>query len=80
MTEAEWLTGTDLSALLTERIARRGKDKRRLRLFSIACCRQLGRWVINERLWKCLAASERYADGKLKDRGLDNWTAEANKS
>jgi hypothetical protein len=80
MTEAEWLASTDLAALLTERTARLGKDKRRLRLFSIACCRQLGRWVHNERLWKCLDASERYADGKLKDAGLDHWTAEANKS
>jgi hypothetical protein len=80
MTEGEWLTCTDVLALLAEPTAHGEKAKRRLRLFSIACCRRLSRWIVNPRLLKCLEASERYADGKLKDSGLDHWTAEANKS
>src|SRR5258708_21708567 len=80
MTDGEWLTSTDVLALLAEPTANARQQQRRLRLFSIACCRQLSRWIINERLWKCLEASERYADGKLKDSGLDRWTAEANKA
>ena len=79
MTEAQWLVSTNALALLAESALETEKQKRRLRLFSIACCRQLARWVVNERLWKCLEASERYADGRLKDSGLDHWTAEANK-
>ncbi len=80
MTEGEWLTCPDVLALLAEPAVNDPRQRRRLRLFSVACCRRLSRFIDDERLWKCLDASVRYADGKLKDSGLGRWTAEANKS
>jgi hypothetical protein len=80
MTEDQWPASADAGALLARLTAEAKRHRRRLRLFSVACCRRLGRWIINERLWKCLDAAERYADGRLKDSGLDHWTAEANRS
>lgn len=78
MTEAEWLTSEDLAALLRwDHVRRR---RRKLRLFSCGCCRQLGRWLKNPRLMDALAGSERYADGLIKDAGLARWALESNRA
>jgi hypothetical protein len=77
MTEEEWLAGTDLGALL--RWDRVRRSRRKLRLFSCACARQLEPWFQNPRLLKALDASERYADGLIKDAGIGKWNAETNR-
>jgi hypothetical protein len=79
--EGEWLASTDLAALLRcEQVRGRTKRlQRRLRLFSCACARQLEPWFKNPRLLKALDASERYADGLIKDAGIGKWNAETNK-
>jgi len=81
VTEGEWLASTDLAALLRcEQVRGRTKRlQRRLRLFSCACARQLEPWFKNPRLLKALDASERYADGLIKDAGIGKWNAETNK-
>jgi hypothetical protein len=81
VTEGEWLASTDLAALLRceEVRGRTRRLQRRLRLFSCACARQLEPWFKNPRLLKALDASERYADGFIKDAGIGKWNAETNK-
>lgn len=78
MTADEWEATADLGAMLALRPVR--TRKRKLRLFAVGCCRQLGKWVRDPALWDALAACERYADGQLKESGLARWVAAANRA
>ena len=61
MTEQEWLACTDPTPMLA---FLRGKaSDRKLRLFAVACCWQLGYLLRDKRSKKAIKASERYADG-----------------
>src|SRR5262245_43693424 len=75
MTEGEWLAASDPAAMVQCDLVR--PQARKVRLCGIGCCRQLG--ITNPRQLKALDAAERYADGLLKDRGLDNWTLQMNR-
>src|SRR5262245_26739979 len=61
MIEKEWLTGGDPEAML--QFLRETATDRKLRLFAVACCRQV--WpLLNQWAQSCVEVSERFADGK----------------
>jgi hypothetical protein len=79
MTEQEWLASTDPAAMLAwlteahKPAALRAAmpTDRKLRLFAVACCRQVWRHL-NEGARESVLVAERHADGQAtsKDRGL----------
>jgi hypothetical protein len=66
MTEAEWLTSDNLTAMLRFLIGRASCRKKRL--FACACCRDIWPLLTDERSRRAVEVSERYADG-LADAG-----------
>src|SRR5687767_14697267 len=76
MTEAEWLMPGDLRAHVEFQAAR--QQARRLRLFSVACCRQLEPWMDEPKLFEALARAERVADGELSDSTIAKWRRKVN--
>src|SRR5947209_20477226 len=91
MTAAEWLTSTDLGAML-EMLKGKGSD-RKWRLFAVACSRRIAHLMRDEQCHKALDVAERFADGKATVKelaaarhqagisarlgGLDQWNYEA---
>ena len=69
MTEVEWLTCTEPTAML--RFLRRGADERKLRLFACACCRRAWPQLTDERCRQAVEVAERYANGLATDRELE---------
>lgn len=68
MTEAEWLACDDPTAMLP---LLRGKgDERKLRLFAVACCRELWNDIHDERCRRAVEFAERHADGCADDLEL----------
>jgi hypothetical protein len=68
MTEEEWLACTDPEALLT---FLRGKaSDRKLRLFTVACCRRIWGHLKNELGRRAVEVSECYADGLADKKEL----------
>src|SRR4051794_40285495 len=67
MTEADWLNSTDPQAMLAF-LQRTGQaSERKLRLFAMACCRQL--WDrLAVRAGEAIQTGERYADGVAGER------------
>lgn len=64
MTEAEWLSCTDPQPML--KYLRRRASERKLRLFSVACCRQI--WSLLDQIGKqAVECAERYADADATD-------------
>src|SRR5579859_3728575 len=62
MKEQEWLTSSDIRSMLEFVAAERKADNRRLRLFSVACCRRHWECFPDERSRTAIEVSERYAD------------------
>jgi hypothetical protein len=63
VTEEQWLTCTDPTAML-EVLRTSGKaNDRKLRLFAVACERHIGHLFEDKRAWKTLEFAERFADG-----------------
>jgi hypothetical protein len=61
MTEAQWLACTDPDAALRQ--VRRRASQRKLRLFAVACCRQV--WhLLDPKHHESVAVAERFADGE----------------
>jgi hypothetical protein len=68
MSESEWLTCADPRKMLA---FLHGKaNNRRLRLFACACCRRMGRWLVEERSRAAVEVAERYADDEADEREL----------
>jgi hypothetical protein len=63
MTEEKWLTTTGTAGMF--RVPQVASDARKLRLFGVACCRQVPEWSEDARVAAALAAAEEFADGKL---------------
>ena len=77
MTESQWLSPGNLTEHVDFLYAR--KHRRKLRLFSIACCRQLSRWIDEPRLFDALLRAELFADGELSDSTIGKWRRTVNK-
>ncbi len=78
MTESDWATSTDVTAMLAF-LRDRGASDRKLRLFAVACCRgtgppvhqhDLGRGEV-ERLWRAIRVAEQFADGSPQVTAAD---------
>jgi hypothetical protein len=68
MTEADWLACTEPQRMLA---FLRGKvSDRKLRLFAVACCRQVCDLIMDERSFQAIDAAEHYADGLISDEVL----------
>jgi hypothetical protein len=61
MTEAEWLVCGDPTKML--RFLRGKASDRKLRLFTVACCRRVGYLLTDARSRDAIETGERYADG-----------------
>ena len=60
MTEAEWLAATDPEPML--QFVRDKTSDRKLRLFGVACCRRVARWMTDKRSLHAVDISEQFAD------------------
>jgi hypothetical protein len=70
MTEAEWLAATDTVAMLAH--LDRPKPDRRIRLYDIACCRDLKQLLPEQASLDGLDWAERFADGSAsRDEAYD---------
>lgn len=70
MTEAEWLTCTDIPQV---REALRGKASgRKLRLFDVACCRRVWGLLPDDDARRVVEVAELYADGRASRESLDD--------
>jgi hypothetical protein len=65
VTEAEWLTFTEVDAALREFLGNASERKRRL--FACACCRRIWHALTDPRCREAVEVAERYADGLAPD-------------
>jgi hypothetical protein len=75
MTEAEWLDCAHPDPML-EFLRGRASD-RKLRLFSVACCRRIWHLLADERSRRAVEVAEGYADGSVNDQQLRIMSGEA---
>jgi hypothetical protein len=68
MTEAEWLTGQDLLAMLV--FLMRRASKRKEILYSVACCRLIWHMIADDRSRSAVLVAERFADGRATSEEL----------
>jgi hypothetical protein len=71
VTESEWLAGTDPEALLTFLLDSGRATDRKLRLFSVACCRRVSFLMTDPRHRRVVEAAEQFADGRLTAAELE---------
>jgi hypothetical protein len=84
MTEAEWMSASEPSAMLeairgkaSGRKLRLRNTERRLRLFAVACCRRIWHLVTDERCRVAVELAERSADESVDPVALNLASAEA---
>jgi hypothetical protein len=65
MTEAEWLTCADPSPMLS--LLRDKANDRKMRLFSVLCCRRIAHFMTDEKGKGRIDVAERYADGQATE-------------
>jgi hypothetical protein len=70
MTEAEWLA-CDHSQAMLESLEGKASD-RKLRLFTVACCRAVWEFLVDDRSRKAIDAVERLANGELFEEEREN--------
>jgi hypothetical protein len=78
MTEAEWLACKDPAPML-EFLRGKASD-RKLRLFAVACCRRVWRWMSDQRTRTGVQTAEKFADGSVGSAerdGASEGTAQA---
>lgn len=75
MTEAEWLTGTDIGSML-EFLLDRASD-RKLHLFACACCRRVWQFIPGPCGRRLVEVQERVADGMAGGEELEAAAKEA---
>ncbi len=68
MTEDEWMACTDPGPMLD--FLRDKATDRKLRLFAVACCRDIWDLIPTEASRKAVEASEEYADGRIRRKEL----------
>src|SRR4051795_4509713 len=68
MTEGEWLTCTDLQAML--QFLHDKVSERKLRLFAVACCRRVWPLLRHRDSQRAVEMSEQYADGRSTTKAL----------
>jgi hypothetical protein len=68
MTVAEWLSCTDPQAML--KFLQSKASDRKLRLFAVACCRDIWELIPGEAGRNAVKASEEYADGRIRRKDL----------
>jgi hypothetical protein len=68
MTEAEWLQFTDFGPVsdYLQSIA----SRRKARLYAVACCRSVERWLTEPCCWRAIESSEKLADELLPKQAL----------
>ncbi len=70
MTEAEWQSSRDPTALLAHLKDRGGLSERKGRLFAVACCARVAHLIPDVLGRRALVVAERYADGDASEREL----------
>jgi hypothetical protein len=63
MDEAAWLTATDPTPMLAFLRNAERASERKLRLFAVACFREVWEWLNDIRIREAVQTAERYADG-----------------
>jgi hypothetical protein len=71
MTEAEWLACTDTGKMM--RFLQDKVSERKSRLFAVACCRRINRFIGNNEVTKGLETAERYSEGQIKENTARRW-------
>lgn len=75
MTEEEWLACGNTEPML--QFVKRRASKRKLRLFSVACCRRIWPMIADERSQAAVLVAERFADGQATIEELHAAESEA---
>jgi hypothetical protein len=70
MTEAEWLGSYDPPTMLQFLRANYGASDRKQRLLSVACCRQIGNLLTDERSQKAVEVAEQFAEDQTSTEEL----------
>jgi hypothetical protein len=83
MTEAKWLACDDPQKMLDylRNEARAKAHERKLRLFAVACCQAVWKWMPDKRSRRAVEAAEKLADGLVDELELQvarHRSAEAN--
>src|SRR5690349_1478987 len=70
MTESEWVNATDPRVLLSWLHEQGMLTERKVRLFTVACCRSIWHLMTDERSRKAVEVAEQYADGAVSQDQL----------
>jgi hypothetical protein len=77
MTEAKWLTSTNLKSLTDYLVRDNITSERKFRLFVVACCRLIDHHLNHQTLREALDAAERMGEGLIKEGTLARYRRQA---